>query len=106
MGYYSRNWERFQDKILVKVDRNQVGVLDPRYPDVREYLIGIYENALQEFDLDGFKLDFIDRFKMPKLRLLMAIQGLYLKIILTLDDDPELQYNGTRRINARDCSLD
>lgn len=66
VGYYSRNWEHFQDKILVKVDRNQVGVLDPRYPDVREYLIGIYENALQEFDLDGFKLDFIDRFKMPK----------------------------------------
>lgn len=66
VGYYSRNWERFQDKVLVRVDRNQAGVLDPRYPEVREFLINIYENALREYDLDGLKLDFIDRFKMQK----------------------------------------
>lgn len=64
VGYFSKNWERFKDKILCKVERNNTGVLDPRYPDVREYLIGIYEKALMEYDLDGFKLDFIDRFKM------------------------------------------
>lgn len=64
VGYYSKNWQRFQDKLLCKVERNHTGVLDPRYPEVREYLIGVYENALVEYDLDGFKLDFIDRFKM------------------------------------------
>lgn len=64
VGYFSKNWERFKDKILYRVDRNFAGVLDPRYPDVRKFLIGIYENALKEYDLDGFKLDFIDRFKM------------------------------------------
>lgn len=64
VGYFSKNWERFKDKILYRVDRNSAGVLDPRYPEVREFLIGIYENALKEYDLDGFKLDFIDRFKM------------------------------------------
>lgn len=64
VGYYSKNWERFQDKILCRVERNHTGVLDPRYPEVREFLIGIYENALRTYDLDGLKLDFIDRFKM------------------------------------------
>lgn len=65
IGYYSENWKRFQDKILYKVDRNAAGILDPRYPEVREYLIGIYEKAVREYDIDGFKLDFIDRFRMP-----------------------------------------
>lgn len=31
--------------------------------DVREYLIGIYECAVREYDLDGLKLDFIDQFE-------------------------------------------
>lgn len=66
VGFYSKNWERFKDKLLVVVERNNAGVLDPRYPDVREFLIGIYENAVREYDLDGLKLDFIDRFKMQK----------------------------------------
>ncbi len=37
-------------------------VLDPRYPEVREYLIGIYEAAVRDWDLDGLKLDFVDAF--------------------------------------------
>ncbi len=64
IGFYSNNWERFKNKVLYTIDRNSTGVLDPRYPEVREFLIGIYENALNEYDLDGFKLDFIDRFLM------------------------------------------
>lgn len=66
VGFYSENWERFKDKLLCVVERNSAGVLDPRYPEVREFLIGIYEKALKEYDLDGLKLDFIDRFKMQK----------------------------------------
>lgn len=38
--------------------------LDPRFPEVRDYLIGLYEKALREWDLDGFKLDFIDTFEI------------------------------------------
>jgi alpha-galactosidase len=38
------------------------GILDPRFPEVREYLITIYEKALKDWDLDGFKLDFVDCF--------------------------------------------
>lgn len=66
VGYYSKNWERFKDKLIYKVDRNECGVLDPRYPEVREFLITIYERAVREYDLDGFKLDFIDRFVMKE----------------------------------------
>ncbi|MBE7054289.1 MAG: alpha-galactosidase [Ruminococcaceae bacterium] len=62
VGYKSKAWERFKNKIIYKIDRLNAGVLDPRYPDVREYLINIYENALKNYNLDGFKLDFIDRF--------------------------------------------
>ena len=40
-----------------------------------------------------------------KLRPLMAIRDHYPKMILTLDDDPEAQYDGIRRINARDWLL-
>ena len=36
--------------------------LDPRYKKVRDYLVGIYKNAVTEWKLDGLKLDFIDSF--------------------------------------------
>ena len=62
VGYKSKAWEKYKDKMLYKIDRLGTGVLDPRHPDVREYLISTYENALKNYDLDGFKLDFIDRF--------------------------------------------
>ncbi len=63
VGYHARNFARFEGKMLRRVDRNECGVLDPRYPDVREYLIGIYEHAVRAYDLDGLKLDFIDQFE-------------------------------------------
>lgn len=65
MGYFSENWEKFKDFILYREDRNNTGILDPRYPEVRRFLIDLYVDALKAFDLDGFKLDFIDRFVKP-----------------------------------------
>ncbi|WP_157949923.1 glycoside hydrolase family 36 protein [Vallitalea okinawensis] len=62
IGVKSNIWNRFKDKVLFLTERNSSATLDPRFPDVREYLINIYEKALQEWDLDGFKLDFVDRF--------------------------------------------
>lgn len=41
-----------------------------------------------------------------KLRPLMAIHYHYAKILLTLDEDLKAQYDGIRRINARDGLLD
>lgn len=40
-----------------------------------------------------------------ELRPLKAIRDHYPKLILTLDDDPEVQYDGIRRVNARDWLL-
>lgn len=63
VGYHAQCWPRFQDKLLRRIDRNACGVLDPRYPDVRDYLIETYARAVREYDLDGLKLDFIDQFE-------------------------------------------
>ena len=40
-----------------------------------------------------------------ELRPLLSIRDHYPKYILTMDDDPEEQYDGIRRINARDWLL-
>ena len=50
-------------------------VLDPRYPEVREYLIGIYENAVRDWGLDGLKLDFIGMFAPDGKTVLTAEDG-------------------------------
>jgi alpha-galactosidase len=65
VGVHTKAFDRFKDKFLSppKPDgKAQWFTLDPRFPDVREYLINIYENALRDYDLDGFKLDFVDCF--------------------------------------------
>ena len=68
VGVHSQAYQRFEDKLLStqKFDVGDAfGVLDPRFPDVRAYLIETYENALRDWDLDGFKLDFVDSFSLP-----------------------------------------
>lgn len=61
VGKYSKAYDRFKEKFLDLGERGW-WTLDPRFPDVREYLINIYENAVKEWDLDGLKLDFVDSF--------------------------------------------
>ncbi|MCM1021707.1 MAG: alpha-galactosidase [Muribaculum sp.] len=61
IGKKSKNYTRFQGKYLA--ERKEECVLDPRFPEVREFLYNTYETALREWNLDGFKLDFIDSFK-------------------------------------------
>lgn len=62
IGHFARGWEHFRSMILYDVPRLNCAVLDPRYPEVRKYLTDTYVRAVQEWDLDGFKLDFIDSF--------------------------------------------
>lgn len=66
IGYRSKAWQRLQDKLLYRMDNMGAGVLDPRYPEVREYLTSIYEKAVAEWGLDGLKLDFVDNFRLPQ----------------------------------------
>lgn len=65
VGLHSEVWSKFKNKILSYNEILKAGVLDPRYPEVREYLISIYEDAVREWDLDGLKLDFVDEFDLP-----------------------------------------
>ena len=60
-GKKSKAYQDFKGKFLTEEHR-WAPVFDPRYPEVREHLIGLYVNALKDWDLDGFKLDFIDDF--------------------------------------------
>jgi len=62
VGLHSKTWERFSGMLLEEIERLGAGVLDPRFPEVREFLIETYESALREWDLDGFKIDFVDSF--------------------------------------------
>ncbi|WP_108993766.1 glycoside hydrolase family 36 protein [Paenibacillus agaridevorans] len=66
VGKFSRAWDQFKDRFIDYNERIGAGILDPRYPEVREYIISTYENAVLRWNLDGFKLDFIDRFYMPE----------------------------------------
>ncbi len=61
IGLSSENYRKFASMTLnPSMRRLSAETLDPRYREVREFLIGIYVKALQDWDLDGFKLDFID----------------------------------------------
>ena len=67
---------RFKDKSLRFTPTGLAAyTLDPRYPEVREYLIDIYRTALREWKLDGLKLDFIDRFVADEQTVLEAVGG-------------------------------
>lgn len=61
-GKYSKAYQKFKGKFLTENHR-WAPVFDPRYPDVRAYLIELYTKALTNWNLDGFKLDFIDEFR-------------------------------------------
>lgn len=63
VGEKSANYERFAGKYL-PVTCAGGHTLDPRFPEVREFIISTYEKAVREWNLDGFKLDFIGRFTL------------------------------------------
>lgn len=62
IGERSASFTQFQDMLIDPQAQRKWHVLDPRYPQVREFIIGLYEKALTEWGLDGFKLDFVDEF--------------------------------------------
>lgn len=75
VGENSKNYARFKGKYLTYWEGQGTYVLDPRYPEVREFIINTYETALKEWDLDGFKLDFIARFAANERTVLTASDG-------------------------------
>lgn len=62
VGRMSGVYERFKDMQLYTSGAGERSwmALDPRFPEVRRYLVDTYRNAMLDWGLDGFKLDFID----------------------------------------------
>jgi alpha-galactosidase len=75
MGKNAHAAARFKDKALRFDERLGAYVLDPRYPEVRAYLADVYVRALREWQIDGFKLDFIERFVADQDTVLEAKDG-------------------------------
>ncbi len=63
VGENSSVWNTFKDMLLHHDYALKTGILDPRYPKVRNYLVSIYKKAVCDWNLDGLKLDFIDSFR-------------------------------------------
>lgn len=59
IGPETRIYEKFKDKVLY-FRNDKTFVADPRYPDVRKYIVDTYCRFLRDYDIDGFKLDFVD----------------------------------------------
>ncbi len=65
VGLYTENYKRFETMLLDETgNKRDYFALDPRYKEVRDFLIETYSNALLDWGLDGLKLDFIDKFAL------------------------------------------
>lgn len=84
VGVETPAYRRFQKKILDPESTKGWHVLDPRYPDVRRYLLDIYRRFVTDYDVDGFKLDFVDEFQ----------QTTYWPGVGEQDADPVQRQNG------------
>lgn len=63
IGIEAKHFDRFKDMLLNNSNLSKsVYIFDPRYKEVRDYLIDKYARAVRDWNLDGLKLDFIDNF--------------------------------------------
>jgi len=60
VGEKSKVYEKLRDKMLYKAEWASAWVVDPRYPEVREYLAGRLIALMKETGINGFKIDFMD----------------------------------------------
>jgi alpha-galactosidase len=75
VGTQAKITERFKSKSLRLEERMGAYVLDPRYPETRNQVIDTYRRALRDWGIDGFKLDFIERFTADERTVLEARDG-------------------------------
>jgi alpha-galactosidase len=64
VGVHTKAYARFKEKVLNPQSAEPWYVLDPRFPEVREYLINLYANFVTRYGIDGLKLDFVDTFNI------------------------------------------
>lgn len=60
MGDHMKNQPRFEGRFLYRNERWAASILDPRFPEVRRYLVETFVRLMRELNLDGFKIDFVD----------------------------------------------
>jgi len=75
VGEKSKAYDKMKGKFLSYWDGQGTYVVDPRFPEVRDYIINTYVKAVKEWDLDGFKLDFLGRFRAEEDTKLIADGG-------------------------------
>ncbi len=75
VGEKSKSYDTLKGKFLTYWEGQGAYVLDPRFPEVREFIIKTYVDAVKEWDLDGFKLDFLGRFRVEEDTKLVADEG-------------------------------
>ena len=62
-GHATKAFKRFKGKFLCESSHwKDVAIFDPRFPEVREYLVGAFVRMVRDYGLDGLKIDFIDCF--------------------------------------------
>lgn len=76
VGEKSSVYKQMKGKFLTYWKGQGTYVVDPRYPEVRKFIINTYIKAVKEWNLDGFKLDFIGWFKAFKDTELVAKKGM------------------------------
>ena len=64
VGIYSEKFSEFEGMMLNAWYDQTAFALDPRYKKVRDYLVKNYVDAINNWGLDGLKLDFIDFFAL------------------------------------------
>jgi alpha-galactosidase len=75
IGPKGKNFGRFEGKYLNFIEHHNTWVLDPRFPEVREFLINLCEEAQRAWGIDGFKIDFVQDFKQPQGEKLTSLDG-------------------------------
>ena len=72
VGYNNPDFTKYKDKMLYLHDGFRAGIVDPRYPEIRKYIVNTYVRIVNETGIDGLKLDFIDSFKCVDKSLLIT----------------------------------
>ena len=64
IGKNSKHYEKLKGKYLNNDESNDTFIIDPRYKKCRDYVVSTLTRLLTSYDLDGFKIDFIDSFNL------------------------------------------
>jgi alpha-galactosidase len=59
VGLESKAYQKFKDMVFEGKEGAKWFALDPRFPEVRNYLAETYENFVRRYNIDGIKMDFI-----------------------------------------------